>query len=83
MWESSFEGALGGTSFCNRAPVSTRRGAGMTDDRKKRTNLENAIYIYPTLFGKEPSVVNWVTFCVNLKPKSAALGLNDDISIKC
>lgn len=30
MWESSFEGAL--------------RGGGVTDDRKKRTNLENAIY---------------------------------------
>lgn len=82
MWESSFEGTLRGTTFCNCAPV---RGGGVIDDRKKRTNLENAIYtyIYPKLFGKEPSVVNWVTFCVNWKPKSAALGLNDDISIKC
>lgn len=53
----------------------------MTDDGKKRTNLENNIY--PKLVRKEPDVVNWVTFCVDSKPKSAALDLNDDISIKC
>lgn len=73
MWESGLGAALQGTSFCNRAPVSTRGGWGggssnkMTDDGKKLTNLEGNIS--PDLLGEGPNTVNCSTFCVNLKPR--------------
>lgn len=84
MWESSFEGALRGTRFCKRAPVGTQGGSSrrMTDDGKKRTDLESSIS--PDLFGnKEPNIVGRVTRRVKFKPSSIVSDLNDDISIKC